>query len=405
MERSIVFDNPVGTEGYTHPYRRESIQKNLFLSEQPEDAELTSAVEELFNAPPKERGEALKAVLASQFMAAIPENQNVDNLEELFARSSFMAHRVGSDEQIRGVLTEIRASLLDETKGALARAASPLHLTDFGIEANKTGFSPESCRHIVEILRQERQETLLTLLHEFQYRVSSIGAELLRSLGTLPEQTHGNLRKAISTQGKGLCVKSSDFESVLSLWLSGESPEYIFTTLPYAQRSKKTPRIQEWRAGLIDLSNWDADFDKFVEFISAVFENFLPWLMRGCSYLSTFAPGWSETIDWQLWAEMVEKGVDSKWAVEALNQDAPASRKTVVIMGRKLPSAYLTVVDPLGITSLKNDLGVRQYIERVFQDTIREVGGSESLEASEIAGLRNWLWRQADLPIKEIADL
>ena len=48
--------------------------------------------------------------------------------------------------------------------------------------------------------------------------------------------------------------------------------------------------------------------------------------------------------------------------------------------------------------SQKNDLGVRQYIERVFQDTIREVGDSESLEASEIAGLRNWLWRQADLP-------
>ena len=50
------------------------------------------------------------------------------------------------------------------------------------------------------------------------------------------------------------------------------------------------------------------------------------------------------------------------------------------------------------LMSQKNDLGVRQYIERVFQDTIREVGDSESLEASEIAGLRNWLWRQADLP-------
>ena len=76
---------------------------------------INSAVEKLFETRVKEQRTALKAVLASQFMAAIPENPNIDNLDNLFARSTFISYRTGSDVQARKILTEIKNSLEDET--------------------------------------------------------------------------------------------------------------------------------------------------------------------------------------------------------------------------------------------------------------------------------------------------
>ena len=156
----------------------------------------------------------------------------------------------------------------------------------------------------------------------------------MRELGTLPEQPVSDLKKELSnTRVRRLRVKPDDFENVLRLWLQGESGEMIFSQLPSVRRSQLRPQVQEWAIGLSEVSEWDSEFDRFVDLMSAIFENFLPWLMRACNYLSSIASGWSTDIDWQEWAEMVEKGVNSKWAIEALNKDAPTSRKAVVIVG------------------------------------------------------------------------
>ncbi len=183
----IIFDNPLGDVKYTYPpLRRARLQDDLFLPEEP--AELTSALEGAEAAPARE--EPLMAVLASQFMAAIPENPDAEHLAERFAKQTFVAYRRGSDTAIRQQLTAIADNLVDETYGALARAASPLQLTPFGKAANATGFSPQSCRRIAAFLQEKHVVDGLTDLAD----------DLLRALGTLPEQTHQDLRKVLSTQ-------------------------------------------------------------------------------------------------------------------------------------------------------------------------------------------------------------
>ena len=102
---TIVFDNPLGEVKYTYPPRRADVQHNIFLAEQPE--ELTSALEVLTETSITTHVEPLIAGLASQFMAAIPENPNADNLVDPFAKRTFWAHRLGNDALIRRRLTAI----------------------------------------------------------------------------------------------------------------------------------------------------------------------------------------------------------------------------------------------------------------------------------------------------------
>jgi hypothetical protein len=56
--------------------------------------------------------EPLIAGLASQFMAAIPENPNADNLVIPFAKQTFWAHRIGNDALIQSQLRAIEGDLL-----------------------------------------------------------------------------------------------------------------------------------------------------------------------------------------------------------------------------------------------------------------------------------------------------
>ena len=214
---TIVFDNPLGEVKYTCPPRRADLQHDIFLAEQPE--ELTSALEVLTETSIPTHVEPLIAGLASQFMAAIPENPNADNLVDPFAKRTFWAHRLGNDALIRRRLTAIVNDLLDETHGALAMAASPLHLTPFGQAANVTGFSPQSCRQISAFLRQNRLVKDETL--------TNLASDLLHALGTLPEQTHQDLRKVLTTSSSRFSVKPTDFQHVLDSWFS-EHPSGVY---------------------------------------------------------------------------------------------------------------------------------------------------------------------------------
>lgn len=294
----------------------------------------------------------------------------------------------------------------------MARSASPLRLTDFGVQANKTGFSPDSCRHIISVLQDSPPFEQENIANAFNIdnsnsvdKLLATASKLLRELGTLPEQTISDIKKELSgTKMRKLRMKPNDFEQVLSLWLEGESEEIIFSELPSVKRSKMKPKIQQWVTGLTELSEWDSEFDRFTDIVSAVFENFLPWLMRACDYLSSIASGWSTGIDWQEWAGMLEKGVNSKWAVEVINKDAPSSRKAIVIVGSELPAAYLTEADPLGIASIKNDLIFRHQVEDIFLNLARQFDSFEAVR-NDLINLYKWLWEQANLPIRDIFDV
>src|SRR5919108_770604 len=105
-------------------------------------------------------------------------------------------------------------------------------------------------------------------------------------------------------------VKPEDFQHVFDSWLGGRPLEYIFAELPYVLRSRRTPRIQAWLNGSSEASGWNAEFDKFVDFVRAVCGDFLPWLMRACGRLSMYTGGWATQVPWSGWADELEKRND-----------------------------------------------------------------------------------------------
>ena len=123
---TILFDNPVGDGAYTARWRRTSLQESLFLSERP--GEVTSALDAI----KIKQDDPLYSELASQVLASIPENPEADPLEDQFFGHSFVAFGSPNPSLIKSALRSIRNDLLDDSKGALARAASPLQLTPFG---------------------------------------------------------------------------------------------------------------------------------------------------------------------------------------------------------------------------------------------------------------------------------
>lgn len=287
---TVIYDNPLGDEKYTVPSLRGGHLRETFLSGR--NIEPRSALEE----PLSEKDETLLSALASQFMAAIPESPNSRDLARQFAEATLWGIRQPRAPLVKETVTRIEASLLDPSDGALAAAASPIRLTPLGEAANVTGFSPVSCRRILKFLRNPDNSG----------DVVAVSAKLLRALGTLPEQSNGNLRKALTVKGSRFCVKGEDLDSVLDLWLKRTSREKIFASLPYVQRSSIKPPIEEWIKGWNQTSKWDAEFDKFTDFIGSVIEGFLPWLMRSCHRLCPHVGGWAIAVPWLLWAESME---------------------------------------------------------------------------------------------------
>lgn len=375
---TIVFDNPVGDENYTHISQRDQYHKNIFLSEKP--GELTSTIEQFVQPSPQR--EHLRAALASQFMASIPENPAAENLAESFYENSYACKQLGRDSPAKNVFKNIEKSLLDETHGALAIAASPIRLTDLGVAANDSGFSPESCRLIMDFLRRLNQEP------EFVSLICS----LLREFGQLPEQTDPYLNRVLSPNSRHIGVRNTDLEQVTASWLRGTSEETIFVELPSVRLSKRTPRIDAWLAGQDGAADWNSTFDKFMDFISSVYESYLPWLIRACSSLSIlFVEEWVFWINWSHLAEMVEYGVDTMWAVSAIRLGSPKNREAVAMAGRAFNDIDRAVDDPLGLDSLFGP-NLRAKTDDLFKGMIARASGPRKYD---LHNLYYWLCLQA----------
>jgi len=292
---TIIFDNPLGPEQFTTPSLRGRRLWDAFFSGR--TIEPRSALGE----PLSENDQTVRSALASQFLAAIPENPGSPDLARQFADATLSGSTVSRGPHIRQTVSRIESSLLDPTEGALAAVASPMRLTALGEAANATGFSPDSCRQILSFLRVPNNRGDMV----------AVSSKLLKELGTLPEQNNGNLRKVLTVKRCRFCVKPEDFDTLLDLWAKGTSREEIFASLPYVLRSSIKPRIQEWLRGSKDISGWDVVFDNFTDFISSVVEGFLPWLMRSCGRLSPHVGGWADKAQWLEWAEILETGGSS----------------------------------------------------------------------------------------------
>jgi hypothetical protein len=102
-------------------------------------------------------------------------------------------------------------------------------------------------------------------------------------------------------------VKPDDFEDVIRRWIEGTPVEDMFTALPIVRRSSRRPPVEQWRSGEAVGPAWDEELDKFVEFVTTVVSNFLPWLFRACATLSAVIGGWGADIPWSEWADLVEQ--------------------------------------------------------------------------------------------------
>jgi helicase len=283
----VIFDNPLGPVRYTGGAYRSDVQRASFLSDSA--PVLRSALEVA-----SEDGE-LTAALGSQILAAIPENPHQEGLADAFAYRTLLG--TGDDSgPARHLVGTVIASLLDEGQGALARAASPLVLTDLGAAANRTGFSPESVRRMVRVMSSMGEPASL----------ANAAASLLLALGDVPEQGDRQLRKMARGMKPRFAIGPLDLEWLLEAWLQRESLEAMFALLPYVQRSRRKPPAEAWLEGAPSES-WEGEFDKYVDFLGGVFGEFLPWLLRACGALAEVTDASATTLDWWSWAGEVER--------------------------------------------------------------------------------------------------
>ena len=381
---TIIFDNPVGDPIYTDPYNRRGTQLDLYVN--PMTGRLHSALASV--SPGTDEYEACLGELGSQLLAAVPENPDEDDLVTAFAGNLYSAFEPAASGRVRSYLAATRASLLDQSREALATAASPLTLTPFGRAALCTSFSPDSCRAILTCLRGEVPDTT----------PEGLGHHLLLKLGTLPEQFHDKLRRLFGgKKNNQFQVKVEDLRELLRMWLAGSPLDEMFLSLPVLARSSKTPKINVWAAGIDEPTVWDDDFDKFGDVVKQVFQDYMPWLMFACKQLSEVAVGWSEMVPWDNYSRYYEVGADSDWAVRLLQTDTPVERRPAAIVGRKIPQTWLTKSDPLGLFGIRNKASRRQRLDSLVGDSIEEAGGEETEIGAELRVLYAVILQQAAL--------
>lgn len=140
---TILFDNPVGDPEFTHPGRRARVQAGFLLADQL--PHLTSAFE---SAQEPQRND-LRAALASQLLAAIPESPGEDDLVGDLLSHTLVGSRIGANGRrsvVAALLEETRTEVLGGDDVALAVANSLLSLTPLGVGGKSDRVFTGECR-------------------------------------------------------------------------------------------------------------------------------------------------------------------------------------------------------------------------------------------------------------------
>lgn len=358
---TVIFDNPVGDAGFTFDPNRGDLIKRLFVEDI--DLEIQSVFESAKAGT--DFADDLSDTIASQFLAAIPENPEEDDLVQAFADALYWNTGNVSESKIRKVVREVAKSILDDSERSRAVAASPFKLTAFGKAAVTSGLSPSSCRAIMQFFASNAPPD----------DQSELVGRMLVELGHLPEQPNRRWRKEVQKPGKTCRVKKADTASVVDGWFKGSSLLEVFTNLPSVRKSKSKVSVTDWLAGLDEPAIWDEEFDAFVDWINGVIVSFASWTTRSCSDLSSEADGWASSVNWLQLSDFCELGVDSDWAVKAIRQGAPTGREVLSPLGRSIFQSMATTGDPLGLGKLEvvfaSDVKSQkliQKIESLFQD-------------------------------------
>jgi hypothetical protein len=116
-------------------------------------------------------------------------------------------------------------------------------------------------------------------------------------------------------------VKPDDFEGVIQACLLGEPLATSFGRLPVVRRSHKQVPFDAWAGGDERSTTWDQDFDKYVEFVSAAIDNFLPWLFRASAIMAEVSGGPALALDWNGWTQRLLNRTSPESNTEDLETD------------------------------------------------------------------------------------
>lgn len=287
---TIIFENMLGPEKFVSNQNR--FRALMSILKNPE-AVKSALEEDVLDEEKQNRRE----VVSSNFLAAVHENPFDEDLVDVYSRH-LLAHTQPDGREVKTLVKGIYDELLDDTEAPFAVSASPIHLTDLGLAANMSLFSPSSCRRIIALLSQIQEPK----------GFEEMAAFLLSNLGDLPEQNDPKWKKTMERNQASFMVRKNDVLSLIVGWRLGVPIIELFASLPKVLGSTVSDEFLEWEQGKINSELWAARFDKFSDFISGVFEEFLPWLFQGCDFLWPFS-GPIIQIDWQDFISVTEETI------------------------------------------------------------------------------------------------
>jgi helicase len=277
---TVLFENLMGPPSQQRPSSDVRRLEEVMFSSAP----LDSTVGRGWSETPEPAQQPLAAAFGSQLLACIGEHPEMDDIVDELVGSSY-ALRCGGTQALRNVLRKTLDVILDKSAagGAFAVANSPIQLTQVGKAANRSGFSPDSCRLMLEFLSKDSFDDGPNLY-----------AGLLRRFHGIPEQSSDALRKICLGGRHRNPVKVGDLESVLTDLLDGMDLREVFERLPSRLKSRAQPDSVE------------AQFEEFVSLVDSVVANFLPWLLRGLGSLADFGSLEAALTDWPKLARTIE---------------------------------------------------------------------------------------------------
>lgn len=227
------------------------------------------------------------AAISAQVIAAIPENPDDESLADHLSQLSYAA-RVHSPERVNHLFSTIVNDLLNAEDGEpLAKAASPIHLTELGGAINRTGLSTGTGRSLLKFLRRD-----VTIASYYQLVVDTV-----LEFGGAAEQPDTYLHKIVGPKKHKGFATDADLFAITVGWLEQKSAYDIFQVLPRYKNSKAKDDYKQ------------RQFDKFVQTLESVYGNFLPWIMRSASQLAPFGAVWARQIPWMDLASSLEARV------------------------------------------------------------------------------------------------
>jgi helicase len=268
---TILFENLMGPPSTNLRQSNTSTMEAVMFSSVP----LASTLGAEWAAAAPNVQQQLEATFSSQLLACIDEHPDADDVVSDLVAASY-AGATDGEVNIRRVLDASVAEILDvaQSGGALAVMNSPIRLTEFGQAANLSGFSPRTCRRMVEFLSTDAFEMGPALF-----------AKLLSEFNAIPEQSIDVLRKIFSGTSHKNVLTALNLEGMLRELLMPIDRRTVFENLRSPTSKAKADTVETM-------------FEDFVAFVDAVVGNFLPWLLRGLESISPYGSEAASDIEW-----------------------------------------------------------------------------------------------------------